>query len=199
MQKIKVFFKPDLGKILLFGVFLLISAGGGIQAWVFTKVSPKPVLYDILQYFPLWHIWVMVLLLPLHLISMVFGIIGINLRSGPAYWAGGIISAYFLSCLFLVSFRNYAGRFGKWLWALVILLPVVVGEFVPFFEYFSVLSLLRGRDSLMSQMSDLYGLLLIVWVYEYFFVCAIFYAYDALGRIKVNPALSNPERNKESS
>jgi hypothetical protein len=133
---------------------------------------------------------------------MVFGILGINIMHGRGFWVADLINSYFLACLFIVSFKSYAGRFGKLLWAVVVFLPIVVsiaGGYIPFLKYFSSTSLLGAGIPLAEKVSDASGQLLVAWIYEYILICAIFCAYDALGRIKTTPGLSGSEKAREQS
>ena len=57
-----------VGEVLL-RYLHLESNGGHIQAWAFSDVPPKPPLYDRLRPFPIWPIWVF-LLMPLGVLSL---------------------------------------------------------------------------------------------------------------------------------
>lgn len=103
-QKVKQFLKPEWRRLLVLAIFGAIAAGGQIQAWVFSDLPPKPPLYDLLQPFPIWPIW-MLLLLPLALVSLPLRLVGIDLMGGPAwlFWAANLSYFYLLSCLLIVG------------------------------------------------------------------------------------------------
>jgi len=127
MQTMKEFLKPDWRKVLLFAVFALIAVGGHIQSWAFSDVPPKPPLYDLLRPFPIWPIWVF-LLMPLGVLSLPLRIIGLDIMSGH-FWlfvAANAIYFYFLSCLLVISLDRYKTRFPRWLWAAIIVVPLAL-------------------------------------------------------------------------
>jgi hypothetical protein len=96
--------KPGLGKLLLFVFFIAIMMGGQIQAWAFSDVPPKPPLYDLLQPFPIWPIW-MFLLVPLALLVLPLQVVGIDVMGGPAWLfiIASIVYFYLLSCLIVAG------------------------------------------------------------------------------------------------
>lgn len=178
MQTIKMFLKPDSKRLVLFGGFLLLLAGAFVQAWALSKGAPKPFLVDVLGKFPFWVVWVM-LSVPVHMVSPVFS------GGGPgryAYLAANLVYFYLFACLLAASFESYAGRFRKWLWAFIVLLPVMLpalGSFIPFLKWFS-----RGWGSMFSVLSlveaglSVLGMLLVAWIYLYLAVCAVYYFCD---------------------
>ncbi|MGF1601268.1 MAG: hypothetical protein ACFCU8_04485 [Thermosynechococcaceae cyanobacterium] len=96
-RAIRRFLKPDWKKLLLFSCFMAIAIGGKIQAWAFSDIPPKPFLYDLLQPFPLWSTW-MLLLSSLTIVSLPFRFVGIDLMgrsSGLFVAVNGFISTYF--------------------------------------------------------------------------------------------------------
>ena len=118
---------PSRRKILLFAIFTLIAIGGHIQAWAFSDVPPKPPLYDLLRPFPIWPIWVF-LLMPLGVLSLPLRIIGLDIMSGH-FWLFVATQAfyfYLLSCLLAVSSDRYKARFPRWLWAAIVIVPLAL-------------------------------------------------------------------------
>lgn len=183
MEAIRSFFKPDWKKLLLFAVFILLMAGGGMQAWCFTKAGPKPFMYDLLSAFPLWYVWIM-LSAPQHIISSLLGRLGVSHGPSWLFQLASLLYFYIFACLLVVSFRNYAARFGKWLWVAIVLAPLALGalgSFVPFLGYFSVASMFR--PPLLEAVMGFMGHMIVVWGYLYLIVCFIFYGYDFIGRL----------------
>lgn len=85
---LKRFLKPDCRKGLLFVLFLLLAAGGQIQAWAFSDdPATKPPLYDLLRPLPLWFAWV-ITMVPL------FGLMAILRSLGWNYSGAGLNVAY---------------------------------------------------------------------------------------------------------
>lgn len=68
--------------VILLSVLLFIAFAGYTQSWVFSSKDsgvPKPLLFDILNHFPFWSLW-MILLLPLIIISEFFTVINLNIN-----------------------------------------------------------------------------------------------------------------------
>jgi hypothetical protein len=127
MQSIKQVLRPDWRKALLFAIFTLTAVGGHVQSWAFSDVPPKPPLYDLLRPFPIWPIWVF-LLMPLGLLSLPLRIIGLDIMSGH-FWlfvAAQALCFYLLSCLLVVSFDGYRNRFPRWPWAAIVIAPLAL-------------------------------------------------------------------------
>lgn len=105
MQTIKQALQPDWRKLFLFAIFISLAIGGQAQAWAFSKVAPKPILFDFLRPFPIWSVW-MVLLVPLALLASPLKLIGLNVLSGPAwlFWTAYTLYSYLLVCLFIAIF-----------------------------------------------------------------------------------------------
>ena len=114
-QKIKEFLKPDKIKIILFILFLIIAYGGHTQAWAFGDKdelkNPKPMLYDFIQPFPFWGVWLF-LQLPLLILSQIiviaFGYGADFIMRGPV-WLFVIIQIvyfYLLSCAVVRIFNK---------------------------------------------------------------------------------------------
>ena len=103
-QIAKQFLKPEWRRLLLFAVFVAIAVGGKIQAWAFSDVPPKPPLYDLLRPFPIWPIW-MLLLMPLAVVSLPLRLVGIDVMGGPPWLfiTANLIYFYLLSCLVIVG------------------------------------------------------------------------------------------------
>jgi len=63
-QAILTFFKPGLRTVIILGIFIPVALLGHIQSWGFSydevdeKDHPPPFLYDQIQGFPFWVIWV---------------------------------------------------------------------------------------------------------------------------------------------
>ena len=102
---VKQMLKPDWRKLFLFAIFIAIAVGGKIQAWAFSDVPPKPPLYNLLQPFPIWPIW-MFLLMPLALLALPLRLLGLDVMGGPPWLfiIANIIYFYLLSCLVVASF-----------------------------------------------------------------------------------------------
>jgi len=98
------FLKPEWRKLLLFTIFVAIAAGGMIQAWAFSDVPPKPPLYDLLRPFPIWPMWIF-LLMPLALVSLPLRFVGIDVMGGPPWLfiTANLFYFYLLSCLMIVG------------------------------------------------------------------------------------------------
>jgi hypothetical protein len=105
-QIVKQFLKPEWRRLLLLAIFVAIAVGGRIQAWVFSDAPPKPPLYDLLQPFPIWPVW-MFLLMPLAVVSLPLRSVGIDVMDGPPwlFMAASLIYFYLLSCLVIVGFE----------------------------------------------------------------------------------------------
>ena len=106
MRSIKHFLKPDWRRLILFATFAAIAVGGMIQAWAFSDMPPKPLLYDLLQPFPVWPMW-MFLLMPLALLALPLKFIGLDLMGGPPWLfiAANLIYFYLLACFGAVVFN----------------------------------------------------------------------------------------------
>jgi hypothetical protein len=111
VQTLKQVPRPDWRKILLFAIFVAIAIGGKIQAWAFTDVPPKPPLYDLLRPFPIWPIW-MFLLMPLALLALPLRLLGLDVIGGPSWLfiVANITYFYLLSCLMVTGFRWIKAR-----------------------------------------------------------------------------------------
>ena len=111
MQTLKQVLRPDWRKILLFAIFVAIAIGGKIQAWAFTDVPPKPPLYDLLRPFPIWPIW-MFLLMPLALLALPLRLLGLDVMGGPSWLfiVANITYFYLLSCLMVAGSRWIKAR-----------------------------------------------------------------------------------------
>jgi len=105
MQTVKQILKPDWRKLFLFAIFIAIAVGGKIQAWAFSEAPPQPPFYDLLQPFPLWPIW-MYLLIPLALLVLPLRLFGIDVMGGPLwlFTTANIVYFYLLSCLMVACF-----------------------------------------------------------------------------------------------
>jgi hypothetical protein len=104
-QVVSRFLKPEWRRLLLFTIFMAIAVGGRIQAWAFSDVPPKPPLYDLLRPFPVWPLW-MLLLMPLALVSLPLRLLGIDVMGG-APWLfimANLSYFYLLSCLVIAGF-----------------------------------------------------------------------------------------------
>ncbi|MFC2023580.1 hypothetical protein ACFLT5_02455 [Chloroflexota bacterium] len=104
MRVIRHFLKPEWRRLFLFTIFLAIAVGGMIQAWAFSDVPPKPLLYGLLRPFPIWPLW-MLLLLPIALVSRPLGLVGIDVMGGPPglFLTANLVYFYLLSCLMIVA------------------------------------------------------------------------------------------------
>jgi len=185
MQTLKQFPKPTQGKALLFATFALIAVGGHIQAWAFSDVPPKPPLYDLLRPFPLWSMWVQ-LLFPLIILSVPLRIIGLGIMSGH-FWlfvAANGLYFYFLSCLLVVSFDRYKNGFPKWLWAVIIIVPLalsLLGLIVHTLQYYYSLPL----PTSVEMIPHFLGSLLTTSLYLYLLSCLGLFVYDVFKRRRV--------------
>lgn len=104
MQSIKQFLKPNWRRLIPFAIFVAIAVGGKIQAWAFSDMPPKPPLYDLLRPFPIWPMW-MFLLMPLALLALPLRLIGIDLMSGPPWLfiTANLIYFYLVSCFVVIA------------------------------------------------------------------------------------------------
>ena len=114
MQTVKQVLEPDWRKLFLVAIFTSIAVGGKIQAWAFSDVPPKPPLYDLLRPFPIWPMW-MFLLMPLALLTLSLRFIGLDVMAGPPWLfvVANIIYFYLFSCLIITGFDKYKARFGR--------------------------------------------------------------------------------------
>ena len=105
MQTVKQILKPGWRKFLLFAIFMAIAAAGQIQAWGFSDIPPKPPLYDLLRPFPIWSMW-MYILIPLALLTLPLRFLGLDVMGGPAwlFTLANFVYLYLLSCLAIASF-----------------------------------------------------------------------------------------------
>jgi len=111
VHRLKQLLWPDWRRMALFAIFLAITIGGLIQAWTFTDVAPKPLLYDLLRPFRIWPLW-MLLLVPLALLSLPLRLVGLDLMGG-SYWlsmAASVAYFYVLSCLVVAGFDCIKAR-----------------------------------------------------------------------------------------
>jgi hypothetical protein len=127
MQAVLQVLRPEWRKVLLFAIFALIAASGHIQSCSFSDVPPKSPPYDLLRPFPIWPIWIY-LLLPLVILSLPFRIINLDVMSGHfcLFVAAQALYSYFLSCLLVVSLGRYKARLPRWLWVIIIIVPLAV-------------------------------------------------------------------------
>ena len=115
------FLKPNRINIVVFLILIFIALAGQTQSWMFVDdagVVSKPYLYDLLQPFPFWLLWVF-LLSPLILISNVIVSIGGYeadfITRGPGWFFLVIQVVYFyaISCLVAlilgISWRKLTG------------------------------------------------------------------------------------------
>jgi hypothetical protein len=104
MRSIKQFLKPDWRRLILFAIFVAIAVGGKIQAWAFSDIPPKPPLYDLLRPFPIWPMW-MFLLMPLALLTLPLRLVDIDLMGGPPWLfiTANLIYFYLLSCFVVAA------------------------------------------------------------------------------------------------
>ena len=127
MRTILQFLKPDWRRALLFAVFAFITIGGHIQSWAFSDVPPKPPLYDMLRPFPIWPVWV-TLLLPLALLSLPLRAVGLDVMAG-SFWlfaAANMLYFYLLSSILVAGFDRYEARLPRWLWAAILIVPLAL-------------------------------------------------------------------------
>jgi hypothetical protein len=103
-QIVVQFLRPEWRRLLLFALLTAVAVGGKIQAWAFADWGPKPLLYDLLQPFPIWSLWLF-LLMPLAVLSVPLRWIGIDMLGGPAWLfiAANLLYFYVLSCLTIVG------------------------------------------------------------------------------------------------
>lgn len=106
VRTVKQVLKPDLRKLFLFAIFIAIAVGGKIQAWVFSDMLPKPPLYDLLRPFPIWSMWIF-LMIPLALVVLPLRLLGIDVMGGPAWLfiIANIAYFYLLSCVVVTIFE----------------------------------------------------------------------------------------------
>jgi hypothetical protein len=125
MQAVLQVLKPDWRKVLLFAIFALIAVSGHIQSCSFSDVPPKPPLHDLLRLFPIWPIRIYLLLA---ILSLPLRIINLDVMSGH-FWlfvAAQALDFYFLSCLLVVSLGRYKARLPRWLWVIIIIVPLAL-------------------------------------------------------------------------
>ena len=111
MRKLKRLLYPDWRRMVLFAILVAITIGGRIQAWAFTDLPPKPALYDLLRPFPIWPLW-MLLLLPLALLALPLGLFGLDVMGGPygVFIVANLAYFYLLSCLIVAAFNWIRAR-----------------------------------------------------------------------------------------
>ena len=114
-QIVKRFLKPEWRRILLFAIFVAIAMGGKIQAWAFSDIPPKPPLYDLLRPFPIWPMW-MFLLIPLALVSLPLRFVGVDVMGGAPWLfiTANLIYFYLLSCLVIVGLDWVKAKWKSW-------------------------------------------------------------------------------------
>jgi len=167
--------------MLLFTLFAFIAVGGYIQSWAFSDVPPKPPLYDLLRPFPIWPLWI-ILLLPLVLLSLPLRVIGLDVIAGP-FWFFAVANAlyfYLLSCILVAGFDRYGARFPRWLWAAILIVPLAL-RLLP-----GLIATILFGPPLMSGkspgavwvVSSLLFTSLVGSLYLYLLTCLGFFVYD---------------------
>jgi hypothetical protein len=111
VHRLQQLLRPDWRRLVLFAIFVATAVGGKIQAWAFSDVTPRPPLYDLLRPFPIWPLW-MLLLMPLALLALPLRLLGLDVMGGP-YWlfmVANIAYFYMLSCLAVAGFDCIKAR-----------------------------------------------------------------------------------------
>jgi len=115
VSKFLNFIKPDKYTIIVFAILLFIMAGGHIQSYGFDDSEmPAPPLYKELKPFPIWPLW-MFLMVPLFILAFTISvplvfILGNDLTqtimgeitTGPIAWGVMLVYFYMIACV--VSF-----------------------------------------------------------------------------------------------
>jgi hypothetical protein len=185
MRYVLYVLKPDRRRMLLFALFAFIAVGGYIQSWAFSDVPPKPPLYDLLSPFPIWPVWVL-LMLPLILLSLPLSVVGLDVMTGSFWLFVGVNGLYFylLSCLLVAGFNRYRGRFPRWLWAAILIAPLAL-RLLPGL----IATILFGPPLMPGKspgavwvISSLLFTSLVGSLYLYLLACLSFFVYDGWRR-----------------
>lgn len=113
-EAIKGFLKPDWRKASVLVILVSVALAGHVQSWVFSGKNmglPKPPLFDLLEPFPFWVLWV-TLLLPLAMLSnIVVALGGYNadfIMRGPfwSFWVIQIAYFYLVACVTISVWRR---------------------------------------------------------------------------------------------
>ena len=91
--------RPTRAQLVVFASFLLMLLAACVQAWGFSKVGPKPPLYDVLTLVPFWLI-MMYLLTPLALLVSPLEAAGIDVMGSIAVQ---VLYFYLLSCVIVAG------------------------------------------------------------------------------------------------
>lgn len=102
----RTFFIPDRHKVVVFGAFIILTLAAGVQSWVFCKeCAPKPLLFDLLRFFPFWPV-AMMTLVPIYAVSSLIALVlgqpadppPIIQAAPEVQLAAAVIYYYLLSC-----------------------------------------------------------------------------------------------------
>ena len=100
------YLRPNLLKILILILFLVLMYLGITQSWIFAEKdagATKPWLYDTISFFPFWSIWIFTLI-PLIPINLVFNTLGLHMITNsfyinPIIYLALLLYYYLLSCI----------------------------------------------------------------------------------------------------
>ncbi len=117
------FLKPTWGRLLLVAVFFAVAGSAAAQLW--HTVPPKPPLYDLLKLVDLSRTW-LYLTFPGDILAMFLSAVGLDIRDADLWRLAVAHGVYFylLASLVATSFSHYKNRFPKWLWIVVLALPL---------------------------------------------------------------------------
>ena len=120
--------KPDWRRLVATILLLALLAATYIQAFAFVDDVPdatKPPLYDLLLPFDFW-VPGMMLILPLALLSVPLGWLGLTPLSSPLIWPLQIGYVYLLSCLLVFGHDHWATNIAARWRRLAVILPVLI-------------------------------------------------------------------------
>lgn len=113
-KKARGFFIPDWQKAALFLIFMLIAGGAYVQSWALDgdeSGAPKPPLYDVLDPFPFYVLWIFSALPLIMLDSIIMSSFHSYTLSYfmSIFWITQGIYFYLLTCLIVFLGRRFWG------------------------------------------------------------------------------------------
>ncbi len=172
MNSFKSLIIPDRKKMILFGIFVLITLAGMIQRSPITESPPSPNPSPLGDFS--FTLLSFLLAFPYQLLVIWLSLIGVF----PMYrfsWlviAGNLVYLYFLSCLSISGFNRYSHRFSKWHWA------AMIG--IPFILLVLYLILLNFPPLFVDNLWNYLGVFIIVVLYLHLLFCLGFFVYEEM-------------------